>query len=76
MQFAQTAEMTVTKDKARSLAQTYLDKNFPGSTAEDVDQFYGYYTIHIEKDDKITGMLSVNGVTGQVWYHWWHGQFI
>lgn len=27
-------------------------------------------------DRKITGMLSVNGYTGQVWYHTWHGTFI
>jgi len=68
--------MTITKDKAGSLAQTYLDTNFPGTTVEDVDQFYGYYTVHTEKDAKISGMLSVNGFTGQIWYHWWHGQFI
>ncbi len=24
----------------------------------------------------ISGMLSVNGYTGQVWYHAWHGGFI
>jgi len=76
MQFAQPTEMTITKDKAWSLAQAYLDANFLGTTVEDADQFYGYYTIHTEKDGKITGMLSVNGLTGQIWYHWWHGQFI
>lgn len=74
--FAQTTEMRITKDEAKSLAQRYLDKNFPESIAEDTDQFYGYYTIHIEKDGGITGMLSVNGITGDTWYHWWHGQFI
>lgn len=70
------AEMKITKDEAQSLAQTYLDKNFAGTSAEDADQFYGYYTIHAEKDDKISGMLSVNGYTGQIIYHWWHGQFM
>ena len=25
---------------------------------------------------KETGMLSVNGYTGQVWYHTWHGPFV
>jgi hypothetical protein len=28
------------------------------------------------KDGKVAGMLSVNGYTGQVWYHTWHGNFI
>jgi hypothetical protein len=77
MPFAQqTTEMTVSKDKAGSLAKAYLDVNFPGTTVEDVDRFYGYYTVHTEKDGKISGMLSVNGLTGQIWYHSWHGQFI
>jgi hypothetical protein len=77
MQFIQpTTEMTITKDKAGSLAQAYLDTNFQGISVEDADQFYGYYTVHTEKDGKISGMLSVNGFTGDIWYHWWHGQFI
>jgi hypothetical protein len=28
------------------------------------------------KDDQVYGMLSVNGYTGDVWYHTWHGDFI
>ncbi|NOJ26611.1 MAG: hypothetical protein DA330_01170 [Nitrososphaera sp.] len=76
MQTNGTTEMTITSDEAQSLAQTYLDKNFAGAVAEDVDQFYGYYTIHVETDGKISGMLSVNGYTGQIIYHWWHGQFM
>jgi hypothetical protein len=28
------------------------------------------------KDGRIDGMLSVNGSTGAVWYHNWHGAFI
>jgi len=77
MQFAQPiTQMTITKDKARTLAQAYLGTTFPGTGIEDVDQFYGYYTVHTEKDGKISGMLSVNGFNGQIWYHWWHGQFI
>ena len=35
--------------------------------------FYGYYTFHIKEDDKVIGMLSVNDLTGEVWYHDWHG---
>eukprot|EP00825_Cyclidium_porcatum_P007363 TRINITY_DN13688_c0_g1_i2.p2 TRINITY_DN13688_c0_g1~~TRINITY_DN13688_c0_g1_i2.p2 ORF type:complete len:155 (+),score=20.28 TRINITY_DN13688_c0_g1_i2:119-583(+) len=36
--------------------------------------FYGYYTFHIKKDDKVIGMLSVNDLTGEVWNHDWHGE--
>jgi len=36
--------------------------------------FYGYYTFHIMKDDKVIGMLSVNDLTGEVWHHDWHGE--
>jgi len=43
---------------------------------EEADRFYGYYTLHVLKDGQIYGMLSVNGYTGQVWYHSWHGPFL
>jgi len=68
--------MTITAEQARAAADQWLGQYRPGSTTETPDQFYGYYTIHILKDSKITGMLSVNGYTGQVWYHTWHGDFI
>lgn len=71
-----TANMTVTKDQARTIAENYLKTYLPGASTEDPDVFYGYYTIHILKDGKIYGMLSVNGYNGQVWYHSWHGQLI
>lgn len=73
----QTAVMAVTPERAREIAQGWLEQNQPGRSAEqDVDEFYGYYTIHIMQDGKINGMLSVNGYTGEVWYHNWHGGFI
>ncbi|MHB8136295.1 MAG: hypothetical protein ACYDH1_18965 [Anaerolineaceae bacterium] len=69
--------MTVTPEKALALAQTYLDKEYPGyKTATDADPFYGYYTIDITKDGNVTGMLSVNGFNGQVFLHTWHGTVI
>lgn len=71
-----TGPMTVSADQAKQIAQQWLAGNQPGSTTETPDQFYGYYTLHILKDGKVTGMLSVNGYTGQVWYHSWHGAFI
>ena len=68
--------MTVTRDKALQIGQAYLDQNLSGANVEDAMQFYGYYTIDFTVNGKIAGMLSVNGQTGQVWYHSWHGTFI
>ncbi|MBM3237605.1 hypothetical protein FJZ31_15045 [Candidatus Poribacteria bacterium] len=71
------AEMSVTTEKALENAQKFLDARLPETkVAEEADTFYGYYTIHVLKDGIIYGMLSVNGYTGQVWYHAWHGEFI
>lgn len=72
-----TAELTVTPEQAIAYAQKYLDTNISGATAAtDPIQFYGYYTLDFEKDGKIIGMLSVNGYSGQVFLHTWHGSFI
>lgn len=69
---------TLSPEEAVSIAQRWLDRNLPGVQArsDDVDPFYGYYTLHVWKDGRIYGMLSVHGQTGQVWYHSWHGAFI
>ena len=69
-------KMSVTEQDAKSIAEDYLLHNFPGAHVEGITRFYGYYTIDFEKDGKIIGMLSVNGYSGQVWYHSWHGAFI
>lgn len=68
--------MTVGSDQATSIAQAWLDQNLAGDSAGTPDAFYGYYTFHFERSGQIAGMLSVNGYTGQVWYHTWHGAFI
>ncbi len=70
------AQATITKEQALNNAQAYLDKVLPGTKADEADAFYGYYTIHVTKDGKTYGMLSVNGNTGAVWYHNWHGAFV
>jgi hypothetical protein len=71
------ATMTVTPEQAIAYAQKYLDENIFGATAAtDPIQFYGYYTLDFEKDGKVAGMLSVNGYSGQVFLHTWHGTFI
>jgi hypothetical protein len=73
----QTGPLTVTVEQARTAAQQWLDANQPGARlADDETQFPGYYTLDFLKDGKTAGMLSVNGYTGQVWYHTWHGNFI
>lgn len=68
--------MTVPTQQARSYAQQYLNGSLPGKTAGDVDTYYGYYTIDVLLNGSTFGMLSVNGYTGQVWYHTWHGAYI
>ena len=73
-----TAKMPVTAEQASKLAQQYLDTQKTGLTvAKGLDVFYGYYTLHsLGKAGNTVGMLSVNGYTGQVWYHIWDGKFI
>jgi hypothetical protein len=69
-------EMPVSSEQATQIAEDYLNRVSPGTETEEPDQFYGYYTLHTVRDGEVTGMLSVNGYTGQVWYHSWHGPFI
>ena len=70
------AVMTVSADRAAQIAQRWLDQRGGGYTAGTPDAFYGYYTFHFLKNGQIAGMLSVNGTTGQAWFHSWHGNFI
>ena len=69
-------EMPVSREQATQVAEEYLTRISPGTETEEPDQFYGYYTLHTVQDGEVTGMLSVNGYTGQVWYHGWHGPLI
>ena len=73
---APTANMTVTPTQATTNAQQYLNTYNPGTTVGDVTAFYGYYTIEVLSNGNPVGMLSVNGYTGQVWFHNWHGAFV
>ena len=70
--------MSIDEEKAIELANSYLAKisqnEFAGGEGQ---KFYGYYTVDtVNKDGGTVRMLSVNGFTGQVWYHSWHGTFI
>ena len=69
-------DMTVSPERARELANDYIGRVSPGTEVGEAERFYGYYTLHTEKDGEITGMLSVNGYSGEVWYHSWHGPFV
>lgn len=71
-----TATMPVEATQAKTSAQQYLNTYYPGTTIGDVSTFYGYYTLEVLSGGNPYVMLSVNGYTGQVWYHTWHGAFI
>lgn len=69
-------EMPVDPEQATEIANDYLDRVSPGTGTEEPDTFPGYYTLHTERDGRLTGMLSVNGYSGEVWFHSWHGKFV
>ena len=71
-----TTDMPVKKAEARDRAQKYLDTQFLGARAGEPDTYYGYYTVKMEKDGRIFGILSVNGYYDQFWYHAWLGVFL
>jgi hypothetical protein len=71
-----TATMPVTPTQAAANAQQYLTSYLLGTTTGDVNTFYGYYTIEVLNGTTTQGMLSINGYSGQVWVHTWHGTFI
>jgi len=68
--------MTITAQQATVNAQQYLETYLAGTTVGDVTTFHGYYTIEVLSGGEPYGMLSVNGYTGQVWFHNWHGSFL
>jgi hypothetical protein len=66
----------VSRKDARVIADEWLARHRRGETAASPDVFPGYYTLHTMRRSKVTGMLSVNATTGDVWYHSWHGRFV
>jgi hypothetical protein len=69
-------KMPVSAERAREIAEDYLSRVSPGTRAGEAETFHGYYTLHTERDGRIIGMLSVNGYSGEIWYHSWHGAFV
>jgi hypothetical protein len=75
-QASPTDQLPITPEDATQIANDYISRNSLGTDAETPDQFYGYYTVHTKRNGEVNGMLSVNGYTGAVWYHTWHGPFV
>ncbi len=72
----QTTRASISAPEAKAVAVRWLAREGSGLSAGMADAFPGYYTLHILKGDRVAGMLSVNGYTGAVWDHWWHGRFL
>lgn len=66
---------TITLAQAQEIAENYLN----GGSLEgykltgEGHEFYGYYTFNLQDENSQTGLISVNGFTGAVWYHGWNG---
>lgn len=74
-----TIPMVVSPEAANTTAIDFLRQRFPAvalTLSTSADKFYGYYNFDVNGPSGKYGMLSVNGMTGQVWYHTWHGNFI
>lgn len=65
----------VTSTRAREIAGSWLADNQASTTIEGIDAYPGYFTLDLQRQGAITGMMSVNSSTGAVWYHAWHGAF-
>jgi hypothetical protein len=70
--------MPITPAQAVEAAQTYLDTYLANNLQvdEQAEPFYGYYTLHVDRNGETIGMLSVNGYSGQVFLHTWHGDLV
>jgi len=66
----------VNSTKARSIATSWLATNRAGTTVRAIDAYPGYFTLDLQSNGAVSGMMSVSSVTGAVWYHTWHGTFI
>jgi hypothetical protein len=66
----------VNSTRARSIATSWLATNRAGTTVRAIDAYPGYFTLDLQSNGAVSGMMSVSSVTGAVWYHTWHGTFI
>lgn len=70
------SDAEITGAQAQQIADDWLADQDGALTSEDPVPFPGYYTLHTVRDGEVTGMLSVHGTTGDVWYHSWHAGFV
>ena len=66
---------SVTETKAREIATSWLAANQRGTAIVGIDAYPGYFTLDLQRNGTVSGMLSVSSSTGAVWYHSWHGTF-
>lgn len=67
----------ITGEEAYNEGVQYLvDRDKDLTLSKEYREFYGYYTFHVIKNGGPKGMLSVNGFTGDLWYHDWHGELV
>lgn len=66
----------ISVDEAYNYGIDYIKSYDDFTLSSESIEFYGYYTFHVIKDDLIVGLLSVNGYTGDVWYHEWQSKVI
>jgi len=67
---------SVDSAKAREIATSWLAANRAGTTVRTIDAYPGYFTVDVQRNGAVTGMMSVSSTTGAVWYHTWHGAFV
>ena len=66
----------LTGPQAIAVADRWLAERDSSLSVPDADAFPGFYSMEIERNGKIVGMLSVNAFSGAVWNHSWHGAFV
>jgi hypothetical protein len=71
-----TTTMQVAMEQARAVAQQYLNTNYLGTTVGQATTYYGYYTMQVQGNGNIVGMIGINGLTGQVMYYTWCGSYM
>jgi len=71
-----TANMAISMQQAKTIAQQYPDANYTGTTVGQVTTYYGYYTMQILKDGNPYGMMAVYGNNGQLMYYSSMGTFM
>lgn len=68
------APARVSAKEAQQIAQRWAAQR--DMSVAEAEGFPGYYTLHTLRNGRIRGMVSVNAVTGAVWFHSWHGRFV